>query len=120
MNDPLIGNFTARQVRIQGGVLLVLGTALVLGVGTILARTAPGMLNPGVAIDGTTFTGTAFEGKVFIALLAWVVVLSAMFVAVGIQQLKTGTRMKALLYATFAVLGVGLLGIWYFRDYLMK
>ena len=117
-NNPIVGNFTPRQVRIQGGLLLVLGSALVIGVGYALLSIVPTSLHPGVEVNGSTFTGSALQGQVFVGLLAWLELLSVMFVIVGIQQLKTGRRMKALLYPTGVVVLIGAIGIWYFRGLL--
>jgi len=72
-----------RRQTFRGVGLIVLGGLLFLGVGLLLWRLFPTLMNPGIPIGGTTFNGTPSEGRGIALLLAGVCAFGALCVAFG-------------------------------------
>lgn len=99
------GQLPSRMTRIRGGVLIALGSALVIGLSMIRTALAPDLSAPGIGPDGSGFTGTAEQGSQILWLLNVVLALSAAFVVNGIYMLATG-RMNRMLQGVTAALVV--------------
>lgn len=107
-----IREFSPRQVRVLGGLLVVIGTLLAAGMGLLLAHLAPTLMNPGVPVNGTRFVGTPEQGRMIAALLTWVAVLGITFAAVGTQQMWSGRRSKPLLWLVCGMVVITLGFVW--------
>ncbi|MEP7302577.1 MAG: hypothetical protein ABI699_13750 [Caldimonas sp.] len=79
-----------RLLRLQSGVLIVLGALLAVGIAVLLVNLLPTLLHPGVEVGGSTFGGTSDQAGKLIVLLAWVAILGLVFLAIGVRQLMIG------------------------------
>lgn len=101
--------FTPCQVRRLGGVLVVIGTLLMLAMAGVLYALAPTLMHPGQLIGGERFTGTAEQARHVLELLVSVLVGGLVFVGVGVHQWATGRRNPWLL----AIAGLAILAIFW-------
>lgn len=85
---PAAGPSTTSRVR--GAVLMLLGTALAIGLTVVLFNVAPMLLNPGQAYDNSRFTGSVFEAWLVLGVVAWVALLGAVFAVGGVQLWRQG------------------------------
>lgn len=84
-------------VRRLGLALIVIGSLLALGVGSLALQLAPTLLHPGELIGGERFTGSAALGRQVLGLLVVVALTGAAFAGIGTHQWRTGRRDKRLL-----------------------
>ena len=110
--SPSPGRFTPRQIRIQGALLLVIGTLLAIGMVVALIHEAPTFLNPGVEIDGARFTGSVEQGRMAVALLGWIGLLGVTFAGIGAYQLRIGKRNAWLLYLAGGMIVITVAAAW--------
>jgi hypothetical protein len=76
--------------RVRGAVLVVLGTAMAIGLTSVLLHLAPMLLNSGQADGHSRFTGSAFEAWLVLGVVAWTALLGGVFVFGGMQLWRHG------------------------------
>jgi hypothetical protein len=97
-----VGESPARAI-----LLLVCGVLLAGGMGVIMLKIGPSMLNPGVeAADGSSFTGTADQARLFLTLFAAVFVFGLVAIANGIFMLVTRRQSKGFIIVTLGLAAV--------------
>ncbi|HVQ08119.1 MAG TPA: hypothetical protein VMS43_06755 [Allosphingosinicella sp.] len=94
-----VGESPARAI-----LLLICGVLLAGGMGVIMLKIGPSMLNPGVeASDGSSFTGTTDQARLFLTLFAAVFVFGLVAIANGIFMLVTRRQSKGFIIVTLAL-----------------
>lgn len=97
---------STKKIRIFGWFLLVLGTGLVIFMGTlgvILARIIAGSNEPGAT---TSFTGGPEVVTLIIVVFGLVILFGLASIASGIWQIKYGKPNKKIMVAMFVVAGL--------------
>ena len=91
MDESRTANPPPHRQTFRGLGLVVLGGVLVVGVGFLLWRMLPMLMNPGIPFyGGTTFNGTASEGRGIALLLAGICGFGGLCVCFGIWLLSRG------------------------------
>ena len=98
--------------RVRGAVLMVLGTALAVGLSVALFNVAPMLLHPGQAFDNSRFTGSAFEAWLVLGVLAWVALLGVVFAIGGVQLWRQGRYHPWFAKVAFAMAVITVAGIY--------
>ncbi len=94
--------YSARAIRIQGWVLLVLSAVLLGLLGYVYVEVWP-LLTGVKTPDGPTFTGTREQAETALMLLAGATGFSIGMGAMGLVQVITGRRYRWLTIAVFAM-----------------
>lgn len=95
---------TSRRIVVLGWVLLAIGLALVVGMGTIAWNVWASMAHPGIRqADGTTFTGTAEQAHEALQLFFGVIAFGVLAGLNGLYQIVTGRRSLVFAMLTIAI-----------------
>ena len=94
---------SARNIRIRGWALLVLGLFLVLFMGGITWMVAPSLLHPGKEAGGMTFNATMEDAKMILGLFALVILIGLFSMVNGGYMVARGRPNRPLALATIAV-----------------
>jgi hypothetical protein len=93
-----------RESPARAILLLICGVLLAGGMGVIMLKIGPSMLNPGVeAPDGSSFTGTTDQARLFLILFAAVFVFGLVAIANGIFMLVTRRQSKGFIIVTLGL-----------------
>lgn len=94
--------YSARAIRIQGWVLLVLCAGLLALLGYVTVQIWP-LLTGTSAPGGPTFTGTREQAETGLTVLAGTIAFAVGMGAMGLVQVITGRRHRWLTIAVFAM-----------------